>query len=675
MTSYPYHSGIPSEAITRPLQEAATLAPLEDFAVAGPHAEDAALRLAYIRSAALLEERLTETSAPGPTFWVHFHTDQWRPTHLVTIRCRQGGWTRDIYGLYRFGLWNFELPKSDFPAGITMKFVLNGTAWMQGPDRNLTESSNHHFWPEDVIFEPSPPRFAVPYENLLSLSDRREQDITLASFDEQMTYDVIVVGSGMGGGILADRLSDRGIRTMVLEAGGLTFPSHINNLPGDWENLPTRYQVFNFENKPGSQFIPGIQMGLGGRSVFWSGLIPRMREWELQRWPAAIGTYLTSDGYDRAERLMRKRQTLGPFQQRLVSDLAAHFPDYTVSDLPRSQHQPNLGPNGVIGDVLESPTGTFSTADLLLDSLAYGGRAGRDNLVVNLNHLVTRVEATATGEEHVVAVCQDLVGNVERRFGAKYLVLCAGSIESARIALRSNLTDPNQRIGKGLTDHPAYFSHPGPGNYGYPIPRNLPDGSPHPYGDTNTPAKILMQPRLSTPTQDAFNVEVLLNGWYWDVRHSDDDLRNEILQQQTQAKVKLTFSLENPLNDANEIELQGDDRPVALYVAPSRPDKPFHGACKQFRNRVLDFFQIANPDPNQDLPYGNQGTPHHAGGSLRMSDNKSGVVDEYGRFDAYTNLYACDISIFPAIPCANPSLTLAALALRLADHLASKLGR
>jgi choline dehydrogenase-like flavoprotein len=45
------------------------------------------------------------------------------------------------------------------------------------------------------------------------------------------------------------------------------------------------------------------------------------------------------------------------------------------------------------------------------------------------------------------------------------------------------------------------------------------------------------------------------------------------------------------------------------------------------------------------------------------------VVDANLRFLAYENLYACDNSVFPTSPAANPTLTLAALSLRLARHI------
>lgn len=59
----------------------------------------------------------------------------------------------------------------------------------------------------------------------------------------------------------------------------------------------------------------------------------------------------------------------------------------------------------------------------------------------------------------------------------------------------------------------------------------------------------------------------------------------------------------------------------------------------------------------------------HEVGTLRMSDTGEGVVDADMKFEAYENLYACDNSVLPVSPAANPTLTLVALARRLADRL------
>jgi choline dehydrogenase-like flavoprotein len=51
----------------------------------------------------------------------------------------------------------------------------------------------------------------------------------------------------------------------------------------------------------------------------------------------------------------------------------------------------------------------------------------------------------------------------------------------------------------------------------------------------------------------------------------------------------------------------------------------------------------------------------------------AGVVNEDGKFLDQEFVYACDLSVFPTSPAANPSLTAVALALRLADHLIARL--
>ena len=78
------------------------------------------------------------------------------------------------------------------------------------------------------------------------------------------------------------------------------------------------------------------------------------------------------------------------------------------------------------------------------------------NLTVNTGHLVTHIETS--GRKATGVVCQDLIGNTTRTYKGKIVVLAAGSLESPRVALQSTLNDPNQKIGVGLTDHPAFFS-------------------------------------------------------------------------------------------------------------------------------------------------------------------------------------------------------------------------
>ncbi|MGH3665395.1 MAG: GMC family oxidoreductase, partial [Egibacteraceae bacterium] len=64
-----------------------------------------------------------------------------------------------------------------------------------------------------------------------------------------------------------------------------------------------------------------------------------------------------------------------------------------------------------------------------------------------------------------------------------------------------------------------------------------------------------------------------------------------------------------------------------------------------------------------------QGQWHHMGTTRMHRDARQGVVDAQGRVHAMANLYVTGSSVFPTAGYANPTLTLVALALRLADHL------
>jgi len=64
-----------------------------------------------------------------------------------------------------------------------------------------------------------------------------------------------------------------------------------------------------------------------------------------------------------------------------------------------------------------------------------------------------------------------------------------------------------------------------------------------------------------------------------------------------------------------------------------------------------------------------EGRAHHLGTTRMSDDPKQGVVDRNGRVHGYGNLYIAGSSIFPTSGYAHPTLTIVALAIRLADHL------
>jgi hypothetical protein len=616
---------------------------------------------------------------PAKNFQISFNTNTFKPNHIVTLRTSVDGWDRDIHGTYWYGAWRFVLPNFDYQNGCEFKFILDRTRWQARDNLTINHPHNVEFSEQQVEFSDPEARFIHGYENLRVAEDAQQQNLLCASYSEDTEWDVIIIGSGMGGGTLADALTDvpgKQIKVLVLDAGSFDYPTHLDNLPVSGFGRPgaigSEHEVRHYHNESSAtQFGLGVQMNLGGRSIFWSGIIPRMRGWELANWPQSVGTYLTSKGYDKAEAMLRKHITYGKFQENLITDLRARFPGWTIVETPRSSHQPEFGtptnPDVPPASFLYSSTGTFSTAELLLDSLNSEQDPGKGRLFVNLNHLVTRLEHF--GPKITGVVCQDLVGNRERTYRGKYVVLAAGSLESPKIALQSGLHDPDDRIGTGLTDHPAYYAPDGyhGGDHFYLKPTS-------PYAGEDKHARIFFYP--DQPWNGHwFNIEIVLNGHFWRVRHIDDDVLNASKPGDRRTTVKFKVIFGSPLQDGNGVRLGGPEGRLWVKHLPNPNGGNARNDVVAFLDQLVNFFQAepVNWSKPGNCHFGNGGTVNHAGGTLRMGEaGKKRVVDENLKFLSYENLFACDPSVYPYIPAANPSLTLVALSLRLAEHLASK---
>lgn len=194
-------------------------------------------------------------------------TTRWRPDHTVTVRAAPD-WGADVGGAYDGLAWVFSVPT---PPPFQFKFVLDYTTWQGGPNLTAYSAAQNDFGDDAVAFARA--ELPDPEEGLVS------RTYFAARFDPPPEgYDVIVVGSGAGGGVLADELSDRGARTLVLEAGSYLFPSHVANLPRAhrtgtfdkhvwrlWHNPAFQYRPYVNEGA-GSQYAGGVGYNLGGRT-------------------------------------------------------------------------------------------------------------------------------------------------------------------------------------------------------------------------------------------------------------------------------------------------------------------------------------------------------------------------------------------------------------------------
>lgn len=594
-------------------------------------------------------------------FTIRLITDQYAPNQTVTMRWAPN-WTLDRGGVYVDGAWRFDLDEAAFPAGIEFKFVLAPGQWMQGGNLFLGPTQlagQHDYAAPQVAFAAAS---ALTTENGLLA-----QRFFARNLDPNHEYDVVVVGSGMGGGLLGSRLADAGADVLVLEAGSMLFPTHVGNLARRlkygkfdkhvWSLWPD-FKVVNYVNTPGSQFAGAQAFNLGGRSVFWGGLIPRQVAWELAAWPAGVRGYLLAGGFDAAEQALNCVPPPGTaYQQASRAFLENAIPGYEAEDAGVAVQYQGATPWSI-------PAGLFSTADLLLeDRLVEDVGPGRARPTVNHNVAVWSVIPDPGNPGRVVGVRGwDLLGQRERTFKANTVVLCGGTVESAKIALQSGLADPNAKIGKGITDHTIRYRH-----------FTLPPGAAR--ASLTDSAKVVMRHQLGSVGQHAFDIVVELGAAFNQGRYVDaKDLAAERAARADWMLCELVFMGYAPLNEANQIVVTGQPSdPVIVTVNPSPPSAADVAEQDQIAATLFAGMgaQPVLGEGGLGLQTADLGGVAHEVGTLRMAEDGSGVVDADLKFLGYDNLYACDNSVFPTSPAANPSLTLAALALRLAAHLSA----
>jgi hypothetical protein len=136
-----------------------------------------------------------------------------------------------------------------------------------------------------------------------------------STFEEATTnpdFDVVVIGAGMYGGYCAAKLftesavAGRPLRVLVLEAGPFLVAEHGQNIPDLGLSNPFRPGLDTFSPAAqetrdlvwgigwrGNTGFPGTAYCVGGKSLYWGGWCPRLREPDLAAWPAEARDYLT----------------------------------------------------------------------------------------------------------------------------------------------------------------------------------------------------------------------------------------------------------------------------------------------------------------------------------------------------------------------------------------------
>lgn len=554
------------------------------------------------------------------------------------------------------------------------------------------------------------------YQNFVAAPSVGQSRLFPQYWGSRTDFDIIIIGSGMGGGVLADDLAERlgtTKRILVLEAGSYLYPTHVYNVCRFPNSAVARHFACKTFWQQGSENSQNYiheqpQLNFGGRSIFWSGLIPTVQGWEMEFFPAAVRSDLAGGLLNKAGEKMNESASLGATAQAIVSRLRQSplAQDFSIQETPRALHQPYLSRDGVPKDqFFTEPTGVFNTAELVINQLGLTPGMNNPNgpgLHLLLNHYVEDVQVLG-GNVHQVVVRDTLSGQA-RNFQAAVVVLAGGSIESPKLLRRSSLygalpASVKPLVGNGLTDHPTtdevntFVTTIG----NVPIPRD-------------SHAKIIFYSRGlkdgNNQTRYPFNVEMNVNHEYWHLRENDPGA-GEPMGGGGASRVDIKFSFGNCIYGGNEIKaappfqyvpeiafrnlnwvdhLAGSRFP-ALAGWQKSPVEIF-SVLNEVTHQIFSQFQIHGQParPENEQWYGQngkgfgRGTVHHAVGTLRMpyrwtydrSFESNSVVDEDLRVVGTSGMYVCDMSVMPFSSAANPVRTLVALALRLSAHLGSR---
>lgn len=517
-------------------------------------------------------------------------------------------------------------------------------------------------------------------------------------------YDVIIIGTGAGGGTLAYALAPTGKKILLLERGGYV-PREKENWSTKAVNLEARYNTKEvWRDKNGKELHPHTNYYVGGNTKFYGAALFRLREedfGEIRHYgglsPAWPITYAEMEPYySKAEALyhvhgMRGVDPTDPWA-------SAPYPHPPVSHEPRIQQLSddwkNLGLNPFhvpLGVMLNeqaphnSPCIRCNTCDghpCLLSAKSDAQIVCVDpalrfpNVTLLTNAQALRLETNPSGNE-VTGVVVDIAG-VRSTFSADIVIASAGAINSAALLLRS----ANDRHPHGLAN--------GSGVVGR-----------HYMGHINS---VLMAVSMC-PNPTIFQKTLGLNDFYFGSKEWEfpmghisfvgkldkDTLRagapaiapGFVLETMAGHSLDFWLTSEDLPDPGNRVTIDREGKIVLAYqpnneeshsrlVAKLKEIMKQQGACPVHGKNCHQGLFARNLYAGQRIPLAGVA---HQNGTIRFGDDPAtSALDRNCRTHEVRNLYVVDASFFPSSGAVNPALTIMANALRVADHLKIRLG-
>jgi choline dehydrogenase-like flavoprotein len=522
------------------------------------------------------------------------------------------------------------------------------------------------------------------------------------------SYDVIIIGTGAGGGTLAHRLAPSGKRILLLDRGDF-LPRELPNWDATAVFVQNRYISPDtwYETGTGRPFQPQVHYFIGGATKMYGAALYRLRErdfGELRHygglspaWPVSYEEF--EPYYTQAEQLYQVHGRHGedptdpPYSADYAHPPVSNEPrvEQLFDGLARGGFHPFHAPCGILLDEQNRPYSTCircatcdgfpclvhakSDAEVICVRPALAQYSTNVTLLTNAQ--VVKLNTSPSGREVTEVVVERSRGpdqpKVQETYQGGIVVVSCGAVNSARLLLLS----ANDKHPQGLAN--------GSGQVG----RN--------YMFHNSRAVLA----VSTEENDTIFEKTLgVNDFYFGMEGFAYPMGNIQMTGKSSAamyrgekplltRLSPTWSLSDVARHAVDFWLSTEDLPdpenrvtidsagrISIRYTPNN-----QVASQRLYEQLKSMLPHLGLNPNHliqrdlylqtEIPIA--GVGHQAGTCRFGTDPKTSVLDTNCRAHEVDNLYVVDTSFFPSIGAVNPALTAIANALRVGDHMRARL--
>lgn len=515
-------------------------------------------------------------------------------------------------------------------------------------------------------------------------------------------YDVIIIGTGAGGGTLARKLAPSGKKILILERGDF-----VKREPDNWNsravNVEGKYNTKEvWYDSDGKPLHPHTNYNVGGNTKFYGAALFRMRKEDFGElklydgispaWPISYDEL--EPFYAQAEELYHVHGTRG--EDPTEPPHSSEFPYPAVSHEPRIEHlaedfaamgvKPFHVPLGI--QLKENDRKSTCIRCATCDGFPCLTNAKSDahicgiepalnfpNVTLLTNALVKKLDAD-DGGRRISAVQVERNGEIEA-FSANLVVVSAGAINSAALLLRSandrhpnGLANSSDQVGRNYMGHVnsvvlAVSKCPNPTVFQKTLAVNDfyfgTEEFPYPMGHISFVGKLdgVTLSAGAPAITPGFTLDLMakhsLDFWLTteDLPRSenrvtlnkDGDIVLSYKPNNLEAHKRLQDQLKRLMNNQRKCDIHGGECHQGLFA----------------RNLYLA----------EQIPLAGVA---HQNGTLRFgNDPSTSVLDRNCKTHEIDNLYVVDGSFFPSSSAVNPALTIMANALRVGRHLLERM--